>query len=270
MARGSGNPPDPAELWRKVSATDKRRIAYWNKSPDLARQGLPPRGGPVVDPHSYAQAAEHTGIPSPMEAIPTASSKGQFSSPVYEVIPVFGDDLNDSGAESMSYYSFNEAGFGYQNNAQIAQPNDDPAPITIVPTSTINPDRPRTVAAGYDFAQRKLTVVFRDGTYYNYFDVPNTLWQNFKRARSKGRFILAYLDQRPRGVADVSSIPSFARETVYRFMRTGQITRQGYQDGQKVGSKRGSGYGSGNLGGTGRKRLKKSLGQNGPTGGNST
>jgi hypothetical protein len=83
----------------------------------------------------------------------------------------------------------------------------EPAPISIAPTSTTNPERPRTVAAGYRVnpgplqkggARQSdlgtLTVIFRDGTLYNYYDVPVSLWQQFKVAVSKGKFILTYLD----------------------------------------------------------------------------
>jgi hypothetical protein len=121
------------------------------------------------------------------------------------------------------------------------------------------PERPRTIAAGYDKARQCLTVVFRDGTYYNYYEVDGRTWQNFKRAKSKGRFILTYLDSHPRGVANVSSLPSSAREALYRISRTGQIKRSGVTGNQKAGSKRGGrgSYKSGNLGGTGRARQKK-------------
>ena len=39
-----------------------------------------------------------------------------------------------------------------------------------------------------------MTVIFRDGTFYNYYSVSGLEWTNFKRARSKGRFIRMYLD----------------------------------------------------------------------------
>lgn len=80
-----------------------------------------------------------------------------------------------------------------------------PAQITIVPTATTNPKRPRTVAAGYSSKRQTLTVVFRPprmgavGVLYNYYEVDGLEWGNFKRARSKGRFIKAYLDDHPRG-----------------------------------------------------------------------
>lgn len=260
MARGVGKPPSGNDVWSQVSRSDKARISAYNRNPLM--QG----GG--INKFDYADAADATGIASPFSAIPTAASKGQFTPPsVYDVVGVFGYDLDDVNAPSMEYYSFDERGYQYNNESEMAAPSTAPAPITIVPTSTTNPDRPRTVAAGYDVAERKCTVIFRDGTYYNYFDISNAEWQNFKRARSKGRFILTYWeDFKPRGVADVSTIPEFARSVVYRFLRTGQDFRGGYQENQRIGSKRGSGYKPGNLGGTGRKRLSKSRGQTGGSG----
>jgi hypothetical protein len=256
MARSS-SAPDGNNLWRQVSAADRRRVGSWN------------RGGDVnINPTEYAATAALGPVKSPFSAIPLAAQTAEFGykAPAYEMMGFFGDDLEDEESQSMEYYAWNEEGYLYDNLAENVRADELPAPITIIPTSTINPERPRTVAAGYDSAQRKLTVIFRDGTYYNYFEVPASEWNNFKRARSKGRFILAYLDTKPRGPADVMAIPVFARETVYRFLRTGQYYRGGTQPGMKPGSRRGGGYKSGNLGGTGRARLKKSQGQTGGSG----
>jgi hypothetical protein len=234
MVRGMGKvPPDANDLWAKVTAQDKRRISAWNRHPESTLNN------PIVNRFEYAEITKDTDIESPMSAIPLASSRGEFSAPVYEVVPFFGYGLEDENAPSMEYYSYDESGYEYNNLATIDHEDESPAPITLVPTSSTNPDRPRTVAAGYDFAETKLTVIFRDGTYYNYFEVPNLMWQNFKRARSKGRFILKYLDDKPRGRADVSTVPAFARQAVYRFLRTGQSFRGGYQPGQSPKSRRG-------------------------------
>ena len=101
--------------------------------------------------------------------------------------------------------------------------DSSPANLTVVPTSTSNPQRPRTVAAGYDKNESKLTVVFRDGTFYNYYEVNPSEWAAFKARVSKGRYIYQSLDYKPRGPADVSSISSTARKAFYRFSRGAQI-----------------------------------------------
>lgn len=73
------------------------------------------------------------------------------------------------------------------------------ARLTEVPTKSTNPPRPRTRAAGYDSATRTLSVVFRDGTPWNYYDVSPLEAANFRRATSKGRFIRLYLDAKRNG-----------------------------------------------------------------------
>lgn len=73
------------------------------------------------------------------------------------------------------------------------------APITLLPTSSVNPAKPRTLAAGYEKATRTLSVIFRDGTPWNYYEVSSLEWANFKRAKSKGRFIRLYLNNHPYG-----------------------------------------------------------------------
>lgn len=87
------------------------------------------------------------------------------------------------------------------------------AKLTLKPTSTTNPARPRTVAAGYDFKNFILTVVFPDGTWYNYYDVPQTIWEEFKMANSKGRYLKASgLDDWPsRGKANIGEMPASRR-----------------------------------------------------------
>jgi hypothetical protein len=51
------------------------------------------------------------------------------------------------------------------------------------------PGKPRTLRAGYNSETEVLTVVFRDGTWWNYYDVPRDVWDAFKAARSKGKFL---------------------------------------------------------------------------------
>jgi len=103
------------------------------------------------------------------------------------------------------------------------------APLSVIPTSSSNPDRPRTVAAGYDKVREVLTVVFRDGTFYNYYEVRPTEWQDFKRRVSKGRYIYENLDFKPRGPANVNSVPAGARRTLYGLARLNQLKSGGKQ-----------------------------------------
>jgi hypothetical protein len=59
-------------------------------------------------------------------------------------------------------------------------------------TPSVNPQRPRTLAAGYDPNEQILTVVFRDGIWWNYYNVPQELWNLFKSSDSPGRFMNSY------------------------------------------------------------------------------
>ena len=122
--------------------------------------------------------------------------------------------------------------------------DDSPADITVVPTSTTNYQRPRTVAAGYDPDEEKMTVVFRDGTFYNYYDVDEGEWQAFKASKSKGQIIARLFDYKPRGNADESQINEAARKAYYQYSRGIQIKKKGVLKGQKdnVFTKRGNTY----------------------------
>lgn len=177
------------------------------------------------------------GFTSPLQSLPSSASVGEFS----EAADIFGSNRNrygrfqnradDAYAESMEEYDFTEEGWEFANLAEDPRHKDaSPAPMSLVPTSTINPDRPRTVAAGYlpnpdDPSNGKLSVVFRDGTFYNYFNVSPGEWGAFKQNRSKGRFIAAFLDSKPRGAADVGGADTaVARQLLYRVARTSQST----------------------------------------------
>lgn len=61
--------------------------------------------------------------------------------------------------------------------------------ITVAPTKTSDPGRPRTVAMGYDYGTDTLRVVFREGAVYDYFGVSTAEWWRMRRSASPGRFI---------------------------------------------------------------------------------
>ena len=95
-------------------------------------------------------------------------------------------------------------------------------------TSTTNPSRPRTLAAGYDPRKQILTVVFRDGTWWNYYDVPQDLWDGFRAAESKGQYLReSGLDSwDSMGLADVGKI-SQRRRTLINKMAKLQASQYG-------------------------------------------
>lgn len=113
-----------------------------------------------------------------------------------------------------------------------------------VPTSSTDYSRPRTVAAGYDPVRSTMTVVFRDGTFYNYYEVSESEWFAFKSSISKGNPWLNRKNKnqasdglfvgKPRGYADVSNVSPQIREALYRISRTQQIhSRTGLNKGKQ-------------------------------------
>ena len=67
--------------------------------------------------------------------------------------------------------------------------------ITVAPTRSSNPPRPRTRAMGYDHQTDTLRVVFREGAVYDYFDVTTAEWNRMRRSASPGRFINRVLSE---------------------------------------------------------------------------
>ena len=114
-----------------------------------------------------------------------------------------------------------------QSVADVSSVGRWPAPLTEIPTSTVDPSRPRTVAAGHDGYRKVLTVMFRDGSIYNYYGVSNLEWGRFLGAPSKGKFIKNFLDSKVRGLADTAGMPASARETLYKVSRASQERTQG-------------------------------------------
>lgn len=66
---------------------------------------------------------------------------------------------------------------------------DDSTLLPYQPTPSVNPPRPRTLAAGYDSRTRTVRIRFRNGQVYEYYDVPSNVWRNFRRVKSPGRMI---------------------------------------------------------------------------------
>lgn len=94
-----------------------------------------------------------------------------------------------------------------------------------IPTSTENPERPRTVAAAFDNQRSIITLVFRDGTVYNYYNCTRKMWDDFKAETSKWEYIRDKLDKLPRGIADMSQVPEEIRMIAYGRARGAQIKK---------------------------------------------
>ena len=79
---------------------------------------------------------------------------------------------------------------------QQAKDGDDSVLLPYQPTPSINPPRPRTLAAGYDKSTETLRIRFRDGPVYAYNGVSQREWNNFKRVKSPGRYVNRVLNQK--------------------------------------------------------------------------
>lgn len=78
-----------------------------------------------------------------------------------------------------------------------ARAGDPSELLPYAPTPSINPPRPRTVAAGYSKETETLRVEFREGAIYEYYNVPQRVWRNFRRVKSPGRAINRTLNAYP-------------------------------------------------------------------------
>ena len=125
----------------------------------------------------------------------------------------------------------------------FTQYDTSPVPLTVIPTSSTQAQRPRTVAAGYREypASRgqerlgKMTVMFRDGTLYNYYDVTPGEWEGFRNSISKGRPWLNKSNKfqsidgtfvrsgRNHGRADTSNMSEEVAKTYWKVARLAQV-----------------------------------------------
>ena len=134
-----------------------------------------------------------------------------------------------------------------------------PADLTDIPTSTTNVSRPRTVAAGYDSKRKVLTVVFRDGTIWNYDNVTEGEWQNFHASISKGR---PWINDKLFGVgypADVTNLDPRVQADLYKAARTAQLQFQTKRSYRAPQQKKGQPATTKRLGKTGTLKAQRSL-----------
>lgn len=74
---------------------------------------------------------------------------------------------------------------------------DDSILLPYQPTPSINPPRPRTLAAGYNKDDQTMFVKFRDGALYSYDNVSQAEWRNFRRVKSPGKAINRTFNNKP-------------------------------------------------------------------------
>lgn len=136
----------------------------------------------------------------------------------------------DQHIDSRGYDYENELYYVDPTYAVVAEPGEEaynPANFSgnyvEAPTATSKPERPRTVAAAYDPARSVLTIIFRDSTIYNYYDVSMDEWYEFTSKDTKWQYIRDVLDYKPRGAIDRGAVPSNIRMYAYRAFRAAQL-----------------------------------------------
>lgn len=143
--------------------------------------------------------------------------------------------MSDSEREFLRAFRNPKQTFGDDEEEYAGPLPDFGAPtflISEVPTSSTNYSRPRTVAAGYNPNTNTMTVVFRDGTFYNYYDVSSGEWDAFHASFSKGKPWLNRKNKKqaadglfihkPRGKADIADIDPRIVAELYRVARINQ------------------------------------------------
>lgn len=140
-------------------------------------------------------------------------------------------ELNDPGLADQE-----RNGSGYvidPDPVQFAR-QEASARLQLTSTSTTNPSRPRTLAAGYNAQTKTMTVVFRDNTWWNYYDVPEDIWEGFRQAQSKGQYLReSGLDSWGKmGRADLTGLSQTQRQAL-NFMAMRAAAVQKYSAGRQ-------------------------------------
>jgi hypothetical protein len=228
---------------------------------------------------SYNELGFLAGIPtSPQDGFNLGSRASQFAA-VYEStsrdFPAnfagsFYDQVGlpkylfDEQIYASKWYKPRSADNSYineQSEREIA-PVGIAAPLSDIPTSSSNYVRPRTVAAGWlrdeeDQNSGTLTVVFRDGTLWNYYGVSVDDWNKFHWAYSKGALLkpanemISFTSDGPATI-DLSKP---AMQMLYNAARTAQIM---YRESKARGGYKTKGTG-GSQGGGSARRIKTNL-----------
>lgn len=202
-------------------------------------------GDPYVDPSKNIFEGMHaptTGGPRTVNSVQKSiydNESGQYLATPrsYDKSNLPGYDPKTGSASTIVERSSDRYWEEYDDDSDDYSPIEapgTPAPLTDVPTSTTNYRRPRTVAAGWTVDptadqpnEGTLTVVFRDGTVYNFYAVPRSVWLKFHASVSKGRSFLkpktGTLAQYNQGPADLSKLDPRVRTLVYRVARTQQL-----------------------------------------------
>jgi hypothetical protein len=147
----------------------------------------------------------------------------------------------------------------YEVDEELEVSPSAPAELTDVPTSTTNVKKPRTVAAGYDESRGILTVVFRDGTIWNYPNVTPGQWQNFHASISKGKPWINDMVFGEGDLADMTNLDPRVQADLYTAARTAQLQFQSNRSYRAPNQKKGTPAVTKRLGKTGTLKAQRSL-----------
>jgi hypothetical protein len=132
-----------------------------------------------------------------------------------------------------------DAAYAYDPKLEDLERDERPSDIAIRGTSTTNPQKPRTIAAGYDREKMILTVVFRGNIWWNYYDVPEYMWLEFVAAESKGKYLReSGLDTwDDMGPADTDSLGRIRKFKLNRIARLAEKQQKKSGGQQKYGGR---------------------------------
>lgn len=212
--------PEPDDLYNSMDPYSNRDAQVYN-DPEVRRAEH------QIPSDVYDQTVEYLGK-SPYDAFPMTGSRYESAqeSAVMRNEAKTDYNPNTSGLRPPGFFG---PEFVDPNGplGQFRTPSLGKQFDSEIPTATSQPWRPRTVAAGYDGVRGILTLMFRDGTLYNYYEITPSMWATFKSLPTKWRYIADVLDAMPRGYANTASVDRRVLDLMYQTSRAAQILRRG-------------------------------------------
>jgi hypothetical protein len=156
--------------------------------------------------------------------------------------PMMGDEperVNDQTAPSSSDATVKDDSYRVDPDPKdLFSRTRQPSRMQITHTSTTNPQRPRTLAAGYDPKNQTMTVVFRDNTWWNYYDVPEDIWEGFRQSESKGKYLReSGLDSwDSMGPANIAGFSDSQKEMLNFVAKRSEQMQGGQEENKNMGS----------------------------------
>lgn len=82
-----------------------------------------------------------------------------------------------------------DTAFEKANDWEVADYKTNAADYQNMTAPTINPQRPRAKKIAYSKTAEKLVIKFRDGTWWEYNEIPPEMWNDLKSSDSTGRYL---------------------------------------------------------------------------------